>query len=171
MRTCCVLVVMGVSGCGKTTVARRIATQLGWAFQEGDAFHSAANIAKMHAGTPLTDVDRTPWLATIEGWIDQCRGADRSGVITCSALKNSYRAQLLQGRAEVRLLYLRASEAFIAARLRQRVGHFMPAALLHSQFTALEEPGRAAAVCVVDIEQHALDQIVAQAVVWIGRSA
>ncbi|MGH7041225.1 MAG: gluconokinase [Acetobacteraceae bacterium] len=136
-----VVVMMGVSGSGKTTIARGVAEPLGWEVVEGDEFHSAANIAKMKAGTPLTDADRWPWLGAIAREIDAIRAAGRSAVVACSALKRSYRAILIGGRADVVLVYLQGSHALIAARMAARKGHFMPADLLDSQFATLEEPG------------------------------
>ena len=135
------LVIMGVSGSGKTTVALNLVSRLDWPFQEGDALHSAANIAKMRAGIPLTDEDRRPWLQNVAAWIDGQRANGVPGIITCSALKQEYRAIITDGRPEVRLVYLRGSFELISRRLAQRQGHFMPALLLQSQFDTLEEPG------------------------------
>jgi carbohydrate kinase (thermoresistant glucokinase family) len=136
-----VLVMMGVSGSGKTTIARGVAERLGWDVIEGDSLHPPANIAKMTAGTPLTDADRLPWLEAIARAIDAARASGRSALVACSALKRSYRAILIGDRADVVLVYLRGSHALIAARLAARKGHFMPPALLDSQFADLEEPG------------------------------
>ena len=136
-----ILLVMGVSGCGKTTIARGLADRLGWDLIEGDAFHPPANIAKMHASIPLDDADRAPWLANIAAEIDRARAAGRSAVLACSALKRAYRAVLIGARAEMALIYLQGTQALIAARLAARTGHFMPPGLLASQFAALEEPG------------------------------
>ncbi len=146
-----ILVVMGVSGSGKTTVARGLAERLGWRFQEGDALHPPANVAKMSAGTPLSDADRWPWLAAIAAVIDGWRDAGVSGVVTCSALKRAYRAVLMGGRPDVRLVYLAGDKALIAGRMAARKGHFMPAALLDSQFAALEPPWAEENPIVVDI--------------------
>lgn len=132
---------MGVSGSGKTTIGEAIAARLGWRFADADAFHPPANIAKMSAGQPLDDNDRAPWLAAIAARIDEWLDAGECGVVTCSALKRRYRAVVLGDRAGVRLVYLDGSRALIAARLRAREGHFMPSALLDSQFEALEPPG------------------------------
>lgn len=135
-----VIVVMGVSGSGKTTIAARLAERLGWQFAEADTFHSAANVAKMRGGTPLTDEDRRPWLEAIAAWIDARRAAGEPGVVTCSALKRRYRDVLIGERADVRLVYLKGSYDLIAPRMATRSGHYMPVALLQSQFDALEEP-------------------------------
>jgi gluconokinase len=133
---------MGVSGSGKTTIARGVAERLGWEVVEGDGFHPPANVAKMSAGIPLQDEDRWPWLAAIAARIDALRAAGRSAVVACSALKRSYRAVLIGERKDVVLVYLQGTQALIAARLAARKGHFMPPGLLDSQFAALEEPGR-----------------------------
>jgi carbohydrate kinase (thermoresistant glucokinase family) len=136
-----VAVVMGVSGSGKTTIAALLAGRLRWEFEDGDGFHPAANIEKMHRGVPLTDDDRGPWLQAIAAWIDATRRAGRHGVVACSALKRRYRDVLVGERRDVRLVYLKGDETLVAQRIAARHGHFMPAALLHSQFEALEEPG------------------------------
>jgi gluconokinase len=136
-----ILVVMGVSGSGKTTVARLLAEKLRWAMAEGDEFHPAVNVAKMREGTPLTDEDRWPWLHAIAAWIDEVRSAGRRGIVTCSALKRSYRDVLIGARVDVRLVYLKGDAALLERRIEQRKGHFMPAALLRSQLDTLEEPG------------------------------
>jgi gluconokinase len=136
-----VLVIMGVSGSGKSTIAALLARELGWPCRDADEFHPAANVAKMRSGTPLTDDDRWPWLKAIAAWIDEQRAAHEPGIVTCSALKRSYRDVLIGARDDVRLIYLKGDEALIAQRLAKRNHHFMPAALLRSQFETLEEPG------------------------------
>ena len=135
-----VLIVMGVSGCGKSTIGTLLAGRLQWKFEDADRFHPAANIEKMRTGTPLTDEDRWPWLRAIAAFIDKMRGAGGHGVIACSALKRRYRDVLIGDRSDVRLVYLKGSEELISRRLAARHGHFMPRSLLHSQFVALEEP-------------------------------
>jgi gluconokinase len=134
-----IVLVMGVSGSGKTTVGTLLAQRLGWPYAEADGFHPAANIAKMAAGHPLTDADRMPWLHAIAAWIDQRIAAGGGGVVSCSALKRAYRDMLR--RPEVRFVYLKGSHQLIAARLAARHGHFFQPELLDSQFAALEEPG------------------------------
>jgi gluconokinase/shikimate kinase len=135
-----VLVLMGVSGCGKTTVAAILAGRLGWSFEEGDALHPQANVDKMSAGHPLTDDDRAPWLAQVADWVEACLDAGQDGVITCSALKRSYRALINRRGSGVEFVYLAGSRELIAERLTSRHGHFMPPALLQSQFADLQEP-------------------------------
>jgi len=139
--TPCALIVMGVSGSGKSTVGEAVAARLGWPFEDGDRFHPASNVAKMHAGRPLTDEDRRPWLQAIADEIDRVCKAGQHVVIACSALKRAYRDVLIHGRNDVRLVYLNGSQPLIAGRLRQRKDHFMPPELLTSQFQTLEPPG------------------------------
>jgi gluconokinase len=136
-----IAVVMGVSGSGKTTVARGVAERLGWRLVEGDAFHPPGNVAKMQAGTPLTDDDRWPWLRAIAAEIDAMRARGEHAVVACSALKRIYRDILIGARPDVVLVYLQGSKALIAERIAGRRQHFMPATLLDSQFATLEEPG------------------------------
>lgn len=140
------IVVMGVSGSGKSTVGRLLAERLGVAYADADDLHSAANIAKMAAGVPLDDTDRAPWLDAIAEWITG-RG-DRGGVITCSALRRRYRDRLRADAPAVFFLHLDGPVELIAARLAARTGHFMPSDLLRSQFEALEPlaPGEAGTV-------------------------
>jgi len=159
MTTPPVLVVMGVSGSGKTTVAEPLAEKLGWTFQEGDALHPAANIAKMKAGIPLDDADRAPWLAAIGTWMDGQIAQGMGGVVTCSALKRAYRDLLRAGRPLVRFVYLEGSEGLIAHRLAARSGHFMPPSLLASQFAALEPPAQEEHAIVVNIDQPVAAQV------------
>jgi gluconokinase len=135
-----VIVVMGVSGCGKTTVAAALAERLGWRFAEADEFHSPANVAKMRSAVPLTDEDRRPWLAAIAEWIDVARASETPSVVTCSALKRRYRDVIIGSRPDVALVYLQGDYETIAHRLAERSHHYMPASLLQSQFDALEEP-------------------------------
>ncbi len=148
-----IVVVAGVSGSGKSTVGVLLASRLHWEFMDGDSLHSAANVAKMHAGVPLTDADRRPWLQAIEDWIDQRRSAGASAVVACSALHRAYREELLAGRPEVRLVVLMVSPAVAAARLAARHGHFFPAGLLDSQFRELQPPGADEPVLVLDADR------------------
>ena len=135
-----VLVLMGVSGCGKTTVAAILAGRLGWPFEEGDALHPQSNIDKMKAGHPLTDDDRWPWLEKVAEWVEERLDAGENGLITCSALKRSYRDVINRRGSGVVFVFLSGSRETIAARLAVRHGHFMPPSLLESQFADLEEP-------------------------------
>jgi gluconokinase len=138
--TPCALVVMGVSGSGKSTIAERLAARLGWRYQDGDQFHPPANVAKMRAGQPLSDEDRWPWLQAIADEIDRTCKANERAVVACSALKHAYRDVLVHGRDDVRIVFLNGTQDLIADRLANRKGHFMPAGLLTSQFRTLEPP-------------------------------
>jgi gluconokinase len=144
------IVVMGVAGCGKTTVGERLAAALSWPFTEGDRFHPQSNVAKMAAGIPLTDADRWPWLRALA---DRIRADDRSGssVLACSALKRAYRDLLRTGAARVRFLHLHGDRAVLAARLAARTDHFFPAGLLDSQLATLELLGPDEDGVVVDV--------------------
>ena len=146
------IVVMGVSGCGKTTVASRLAQRLGWDFAEADSFHSAANVSKMQSGIPLTDADRWPWLDGIAAWIEAKRHEGRHCIVACSALKRAYRERLAKGHDDVRFVYLRGAYETIAARMAGRSGHYMPLSLLQSQFDALEEPAADEGALILPIE-------------------
>src|SRR6202521_5410180 len=147
-----VAIVMGVSGSGKSTIGALLDRRLRWEFEDGDWFHPASNVDKMHNGIPLTDEDRWPWLGAIAAWIDKARRSGGHGVIACSALKRRYRDVLIGDRAEVRLVYLKGDETLIARRIATRHEHFMPRSLLHSQFDALEEPAPDENPIVVSIE-------------------
>ena len=136
----CALVVMGVSGSGKSTIADRLAARLAWRYEDGDKFHPPANVAKMSAGQPLTDEDRWPWLQAIADEIDRLAASGQRAVVACSALKRSYRDNLVHGRGEVRIVFLNGTQDLIASRLAARKGHFMPPGLLASQFKTLEPP-------------------------------
>jgi carbohydrate kinase (thermoresistant glucokinase family) len=146
-----IVVVMGVSGSGKTTVAAMLAGRLGVHFLEGDDLHPPANVQKMRGGTPLTDDDRWPWLEAIAQRIDDWRAAGEGGVVTCSALKRAYRRIIVGDRPEATLVYLKGSQDLIHARMAARHEHFMPLALLESQFKILEEPGPDERPIVVDV--------------------
>jgi gluconokinase len=160
-----IIVVMGVSGSGKSTIAAMLALRLGWLYEDGDWFHPPANVEKMHAGEPLTDDDRWPWLRAIAAWIDQTRRANERAVIACSALKRAYRDILVGDRRDVRLVYLKGDRSLIGRRMALRHGHFMPPALLDSQFATLQEPGADEDPIVVSIEPrpHAIaDTVIAK---------
>lgn len=148
-----VLVVMGVAGCGKSTVAALLAERTGRPFAEGDAMHPPENVAKMTAGHPLTDADRLPWLELVAEWVHARLDAGGSGIVTCSALKRSYRQRISRGRRGVVFAYLAGDRALIAGRLAVREGHFMPARLSDSQFAELEEPGPDEPAVRVDVGQ------------------
>ena len=168
--TSAVLVLMGVSGCGKSTVAALLAGRLGWDFEEGDDLHPPENIAKMAAGHALDDDDRRPWLARVAEWIRAHTDADRPGIVTCSALKKSYRDALRGDR--VIFVYLAGTREQIARRLAARHGHFMPQSLLDSQFAILEPPTPDENAITVDISSSSstlADQIVERLGLESGR--
>ncbi|MBB5690337.1 carbohydrate kinase (thermoresistant glucokinase family) [Roseomonas alkaliterrae] len=146
------IVVMGVSGAGKSTVGALLAERLGWPFEDGDSFHPPANVEKMRAGTPLTDEDRWPWLAAIAARITAARAEGRGVVIACSALKRAYRDVLRAGHADIRFLHLTGEPALIMARQAARQGHYMPASLVASQFATLEPPDTEADVIDLDVD-------------------
>lgn len=153
-----VIVVMGVTGSGKTTIGTLLAARLGWHFADADEFHSAANKAKMHQGIPLTDADRAPWLAAIHDQISKWVAAKQDVVLACSALKESYRWQLWTG-PEVRFVYLRGSYELVAERLRARKGHFADEHILAGQFADLEEPTDAIVVDISGSPEEIVDEI------------
>jgi carbohydrate kinase (thermoresistant glucokinase family) len=155
------VIVMGVSGCGKSTVGALLALRLRWEIDAADWFHPAANVDKMHPGTPLTDEDRWPWPKAVAAWIDRTRCSGGHDVIACSALKRRYRDVLIGDGANVRLVYLKGDETLIARRIATRHEHFMPRSLLQSQFEALEEPGADENPIIVSIEPQPRE-IVAQ---------
>jgi gluconokinase len=165
----CALIVMGVSGSGKSTIADQLAERIGWRCEDGDKFHPASNIAKMSAGHPLTDEDRWPWLQAIADEIDRLCKAGERAVIACSALKRAYRDILVHGRDDVRIVYLDGTQQLIADRLAKRKGHFMPAGLLESQFKTLEPPAREENPLTVSIDAS-VDAIVDDVVRQLGIS-
>ncbi|QFG24316.1 gluconokinase [Actinomadura sp. WMMB 499] len=148
-----IILVGGVSGSGKTTVGTLLAERLGWDYAEADDFHSPENIAKMRSGTPLTDADRMPWLRKIGAWMDERVRAGEPGVVTCSALKRSYRDILLGGRPAARLVMLDGDRDTIAARMRERKGHFFKPGLLDSQFADYERPDPDENVLTVPVDE------------------
>jgi gluconokinase len=149
-----VLVVMGVSGSGKSTIAALLAQRLHWIYEDGDWFHPKSNIEKMHHGEPLTDADRWPWLHAIADWIDGIRASGQHGIVACSALKRKYRDILIGNRRDVRIVYLKGDRDLIAQRVAARADHFMPPQLLDSQFETLEEPQADERPIVVSIAPH-----------------
>ena len=161
------VVVMGVSGSGKTTVARAIAEATGFDFAEADSFHSPQSIAKMEAGTALTDEDRWPWLRALSTWMREQAEVGTSTVITCSALRRSYRDLLRDGPPSVDFLHLAGPAEVIRERMSDREGHFMPASLLQSQIDTLEALEADESGIVLDL-RHPPERIVAEAVAWLG---
>jgi carbohydrate kinase (thermoresistant glucokinase family) len=153
-KTPAVIVVMGVSGSGKSTIASMLAHRLQWTYEDGDWFHPKSNVEKMHHGEPLTDEDRWPWLRAIAAWIDKTRQAGGHGIVACSALKRAYRDVLVGDRPDVQLVFLKGDRDLIARRIAARNGHFMPSSLLDSQFATLEEPKADERPIVVSIAPH-----------------
>jgi carbohydrate kinase (thermoresistant glucokinase family) len=163
-----IILVMGVSGAGKSTVAEQLAQRFNCAFADGDEFHSASNIAKMRAGTPLTDGDRQSWLEAIAARVNEWRAGGVGGIVACSALKRAYRRIIIgtggsADKPDVTLVYLRGDPPLIRRRLNERQHHFMPASLLDSQFATLEEPGADEHPIVLDAAKSA-PELVAE--VW-----
>lgn len=163
------IVVMGVSGSGKTTVGRGLAQRLGWVYAEGDDFHPAENVEKMRNGVALTDEDRLPWLERLRDWVTDQRAAGAEVVVTCSALRRSYRELLSDGRPWMWFCHLSLPEEVLAARLAERRGHYMPASLLQSQLDSLEplapdEPGAG-----ID-GTGSPDQVIARVLEALGRT-
>jgi carbohydrate kinase (thermoresistant glucokinase family) len=159
------IVVMGVSGVGKTTVAEVLAARLGWAFLDADKLHPPGNVAKMRSGTPLTDDDRWPWFEAIGAEIDRRATVREPIVVACSALKRAYRNALYEGRPGLRLVYLHGTRELIMARLEARKGHYFPATLLDSQLAALEEPDPAERAIIAGVKDPIpaiVDQILCQ---------
>jgi len=156
------IVLMGVSSSGKSTTGLRLSQLLGWPFRDADSFHPPANIAKMSRGIPLDDNDRWPWLDAIAAFIDAELAAHRSVLVSCSALKRSYRHRLVRDRTDVRLVFLQGSFELIAKRMAERRDHFMPVSLLENQFAVLEEPSAEenAIVVPVDLPVERVAQII-----------
>jgi gluconokinase len=144
-----ILVVMGVAGSGKTTIGAMLAGRLGWTYVDADDFHPPSNVEKMHAGIPLTDDDRWPWLQAIADWM---RRQTDPAVVTCSALKRKYRDVLREARPDLKLIYLDGSRELIEKRMVARHGHFFPKELLDSQFRDLEPPGPDEDALIVPID-------------------
>lgn len=154
-----VIIMMGVSGSGKTTIGQLLVKELGWQFYDGDDFHPQANIDKMRQGIALTDEDRAPWLSALHKLIKECLRADTPAIVTCSALKQVYRDRLQAGTTEVHFVYLKGDYGLIQQRLRKRSGHFMNANLLYNQFATLEEPDGVLTIDVMHSPQVIVQQI------------
>jgi gluconokinase len=154
-----ILILMGVSASGKTTVGRILAQRLGWSFYDGDDLHPQANIEKMSRGIALTDEDREPWLRAVRELVQRCLSENRNAVIACSALKQAYRDTINPDPSRVRFVYLRGSKELIAERMAQRRGHFFDPRLLQSQFDALEEPKDAITVDISGTPEQTADAI------------
>lgn len=162
-----IIVVIGVSASGKSTLGRVLAEQLACAFEDGDDLHPAANIRKMQAGIPLTDADRSPWLDRVADWIAQQARAGKNGVIACSALKRAYRDRLRASHAGLRFVLLAPDEAVLRKRMLARTGHFMPPSLLDSQLRTLERP--TAAECALTIEGDVnVQEACLQVLAWLA---
>jgi len=166
------IIVMGVSGSGKSTIGALLAESLGWPFADADGFHPAANVAKMAAGQPLTDEDRWPWLDAIAAQIGASRTAEQPVVVACSALRRAYRERLRAGHGDLIFLHLSGAPAVIAKRQAARQGHFMPPSLMASQFATLEDPAAEADAVIVSVSASphevvaaALEQLAARGVV------
>src|SRR5687767_9940460 len=150
------LILMGVSGSGKTTIGKALASKLGWDFYDADDFHPPENITKMEQGIPLNDSDRAPWLASLHDLIESYLARNRPAVLACSALKERYRQKLLEGNHGVQLIYLKGSYELLWSRMSARTDHYMKPEMLQSQFEALEEPAHA---IVIDVS-HSVEEIV-----------
>lgn len=160
------VVVMGVSGSGKSTIAALVAERLGWTFADADAFHPASNIEKMRSGIPLTDADRRPWLLSLAEWMGEQGAAGQSTVLACSALRRSYR-DLLGSQTQVAFIHLHGPAEVIEARMQTR-DHFMPPSLLNSQIATLEELGEDEFGVVLDLASTP-QELVEAAVDWLQR--
>ena len=165
-----IVLVGGVAGCGKTTVGTIVADRMHWAIADADSFHPEENIAKMAAGIPLTDADRGPWLGAIIDWMNASEDAGESAVAGCSAIKQRYRDELLAGRPDARLAFLKISRELAHERLAARHGHFFTAKLMDSQFADLEPPQETGQVLVFDAAQPA-DRIAAEIIDRFGLTA
>jgi gluconokinase len=153
------VIVMGVSGTGKTTVAKALSAAVGWTFEEGDSLHPQANIDKMSRGEPLTDADRAPWLAAIGRWIDRQAAKSEPSILTCSALKRAYRDELRAGRPQVRFVFLTGPRQLILERMEHRKDHFMRPEMLDSQLRTLEPPTPDEHAIVVDVDADTAEEV------------
>ncbi len=163
-----IVVVAGVAGSGKTTVGQLLAARLGWTFADGDSFHPAANVAKMRAGLPLTDADRTPWLAAMTSWMDDIIASGQSAVLACSALKRRYRDELIGARDDTELVFLVISREEDEARLATRAGHFFHEPLLASQFATLELPDDEPRVHPLTVGDRPAAQVATEVIAMLG---
>jgi gluconokinase len=163
-----IVVVAGVAGSGKTTVGELMAGRLGWMFADGDSFHPAANVARMRAGLPLTDIDRVPWLAAITSWMDDIIASGQSAVLACSALKRGYRDELLGGREQARIAFLTITREQDEARLAARTGHFFHEPLLASQFADLEIPQDEPRVHLITVGDRPPGQVATEVIKVLG---
>ncbi|MDE2361579.1 MAG: gluconokinase [Hyphomicrobiales bacterium] len=163
-----VILLMGVAGSGKTTIGKKLSEMLGWPYADADEFHPAANVTKMRAGHPLTDEDRKPWLAAIASHIDKTIAVGGHAIVSCSALKRSYRDVIVGARKGVRIVLLEGSHDLIAARMGARKNHFMPTSLLDSQFATLERPTPDEHAIVVSVAGTP-DEIAANVIAKLGR--
>jgi gluconokinase len=154
------LIIMGVTGSGKTTIGEALADRLGWDFYDADDFHSSTNIIKMTKGIPLTDEDRLPWLLLLRSKITDCLENGHPGILACSALKASYRQILLSNNTEIQIVYLKASFDLVLSRLTTRTDHFMQPSMLQSQFDTLEEPKNAIFVDIRSSVDIIVDKII-----------
>ena len=157
-------IVMGVSGCGKSSVGQSLTQSLGWDFYDADDFHPPANVAKMASGIPLDDSDRAPWLASLHDMISSSLKADKSGVLACSALKERYRQQLMDGNDGVQIVYLKGSYDLIWSRMVKRTDHYMKPHMLRSQFETLEEPTNAITIDISMSMQDIVQKIISEMV-------
>jgi carbohydrate kinase (thermoresistant glucokinase family) len=163
-----IVVVAGVAGSGKTTIGQLLAARLGWMFADGDAFHPAANVAKMRAGLPLTGLDRVPWLAAMTSWMDDIIASSQSAVLACSAIKRRYRDELLADQEQAQMVFLAISRAVCDARLAARTGHFFHEPLLASQFADLEVPRDEPRVHTITVDEQPPGQIAAEIISLLG---
>ena len=154
-----IIILMGVSGCGKTTIGQMLADRLGWSFYDGDDFHPAANVAKMSRGIPLDDDDRKGWLAVLASLIDEHLQKEQSLVLACSALKQRYRDQLCLDPKQVKFVYLKGSYELIYSRIQDRPWHYMKPDMLPSQFAILEEPRDALTINIGQMPGEIVDRI------------